>query len=191
MRRSSVAIAIASLAVLTAVYASPGVAGAGGGACYSITGVREAEAEGTDATVQLRRNCFEPVLLRVEPGTTVLFVNNDEAKHQVTGPGYEWGANTELIQQATFAQTFGSPGVYPYSCSLHVGMTGVIVVGDADAGAVQASISDSQPERESIAGRSSSSSQGDGLPSLAVAGLGLLAGIGVTSGAAGLRRLRK
>jgi plastocyanin len=96
-----------------------------GGGCHG------AATEGTGAVVVLDQRCFGPTILRVAPGTKVTFVNKDPDVHNVTGFGYRWGSQSDLRQGQRFSTTFGSRGVFPYTCTLHPGMNGAVVVGDA------------------------------------------------------------
>jgi hypothetical protein len=47
--------------------------------------------------------------------------------------GAWWSRDAELAPNAALTVTFEEPGVYPYACALHRGMSGVIVVGDGGA----------------------------------------------------------
>lgn len=90
---------------------------------------------------------FTPESLRVEPGTTVTFVNESAEAHTVTAydgaPAYfssggfesEEAARDNLAdafvgQDGTFDVTFDEPGTYEYFCIPHEqqGMRGKIVV---------------------------------------------------------------
>jgi hypothetical protein len=72
--------------------------------------------------------CFTPTSLRIAPGGAVTFVNRDPMTHNVGGIG--WGDLEDMVEGDAFTATFADPGVYPYACSYHPGMTGAIVVGD-------------------------------------------------------------
>ena len=115
---------IASLC-LTALPA--GAAHAGGG-CHS-GGRPDAGRAVTGTEVQMTRICFEPPVLAVQPGTTVRFTNQDEVVHVVAGTG--WGSTDELAAGQWMEHRFLRPGIYPYTCYLHPGMNGAVVVGEA------------------------------------------------------------
>ncbi len=110
-------------ALLVVVPTGPATAGGG---CHRDAA--EGQAEGFGSTVEMRENCFTPTVLRVEPGTDVSFVNRDEQAHQVDGVG--WGGGIVMAPGTSFASRFDQPGTYPYSCHLHPGMNGAVVVGD-------------------------------------------------------------
>jgi plastocyanin len=106
------------------VLALPVPASAGGGGCYKLT-------QGAGTTVKLRNFCITPTLLRVEPGETVTFVNQDSFRHIITSAGVEWSSDGYLRANEAFTATFRKDGVYPYQCYLHPGMAGAVIVGDA------------------------------------------------------------
>ena len=111
-------------ASLLAVVAVPALPAAAGGGCHS--GV----TQGTGSTVEMIEACFTPTTLRIEPGDEVTFVNTDPFTHNVTAN--LWGHFDDMGQGDAFTATFADEGAYPYACTYHPGMTGVIVVGDGD-----------------------------------------------------------
>jgi len=87
----------------------------------------------TEATDQIKvMPCaFGPTVAQVRVGATVTFFNGPDFTHLVTGADQAWGSrDTELKPGSTVSYTFDKPGVYPYACALHRGMSGTIVVGD-------------------------------------------------------------
>ena len=98
--------------------ASPSAAGGG---CHST----QTEGEGT--TVEMTGMCFTPTVLHVEPGTEVTFVNRDPLAHIALGVG--WGEWQELGTGDAITHRFDETGTFPYTCNLHPGMSGVVVVG--------------------------------------------------------------
>jgi plastocyanin len=86
---------------------------------------------GTD--VRLMPCSFEPTITTVAVGTEVTFVNGPDYKHLITGANQAWGSrDVEVEPNTTVSYAFDAPGIYPYACALHVGMSGAIVVGDPD-----------------------------------------------------------
>ena len=75
----------------------------------------------------LAEACPTPSILQVDPGATVTFTNKDPFVHNIIGN--KWGHYDDLNQGDSFSATFDKPGVYPYACWYHPGMTGAIVVG--------------------------------------------------------------
>jgi len=89
-------------------------------------------------TVALEGFAFNPVRAFVDPGTTVRWVNEDSAAHDVTSAQFHdaaesWDFSKGLSGGASVSYTFESAGVYEYYCTIHgrSSMCGVIVVGDA------------------------------------------------------------
>jgi plastocyanin len=120
-----------SALVLASLWLGAGSASAGGGCYHGIP-----PSDGTGDRVQMTGNCFEATVLHIDPGTVVTWVNEDPYAHTVTGVGGTWGDFTELAQGDTASYRFGGNGVYVYSCLIHPGMVGAVVVGDGsgDAG---------------------------------------------------------
>ena len=127
IRRLRIFLAAAGLLSVSLVMA-PGVAA--GDPCYhgyTIPAPTSAET----STVNAEPCAFVPTTARVDVGSTVTFVNVSIEPHLVTGSNASWGdRDAELAAGASRTVRFDRPGVYAYSCALHRGMTGVIVVGD-------------------------------------------------------------
>jgi hypothetical protein len=67
-------------------------------------------------------------VLRVDPGSTVTFVNRDTMAHPLSRPGGEWGWDGGVGDRTTVR--LEKSGTYPFFCYVHPGMLGVVVVGD-------------------------------------------------------------
>ncbi|HEX6230175.1 MAG TPA: right-handed parallel beta-helix repeat-containing protein [Actinomycetota bacterium] len=91
-------------------------------------------ASGAGEDVQMLDNVFGPRVVRVPVGTEVTWTNDGRSPHNVTADDGAF-ASTNLPPGGTFAYVFEAEGAYPYHCTLHgspgVGMTGVVLVGDA------------------------------------------------------------
>jgi plastocyanin len=75
---------------------------------------------------------FEPQTISVTAGTTVTWTNQDAILHTVTAgtsakPGTMFDSKLDGIG-STFDFTFSKPGSYPYHCSIHEVMQGVVNV---------------------------------------------------------------
>jgi len=185
--RRNVTLSLALLPFLLLLgWAAAGAALAGGG-CH---GGEEANAtEGSAKVVKIDGCTFAPTVTRVPVGAEVTFLNTSVAPHDVTGRNREWGTPS-LDVGASFATRFGKAGVYPYSCSLHPGMAGVVIVGSpvAAAGAAAPDTADLAPVA-ATAPASSVSGENSPLPYVAAGGLGLLGGLAI--GAAVVARRRR
>jgi len=124
IRRVTPAVVFVGLLMSLAIPAGTAIASGGGGCGRAVS-----DAEGT--RVAIRNFCFGPTILRVEPGETVTWVNKDAVPHTVLGANATWGAFYSVERNGgKVTYRFGRSGVYPYVCSLHVGMMGAVVVGD-------------------------------------------------------------
>lgn len=76
---------------------------------------------------------YDPATIQVVRGTAVTWTNQDTVPHSVV-ISYAITAASDLWASGAFATgqsvsyTFTSPGRYPYHCSLHAGMVGVVIV---------------------------------------------------------------
>jgi plastocyanin len=186
MRRRIGAVVAMTATGLALVVVTPEASLAGGG-CHR--GYQEGQTEGTGTTVEMRLNCFTPTVLRIAPGTEVTFVNRDPVYHRVDGVG--WGGDGEIQAGERVSRRFDAPGVYPFSCMIHMGMTGAVVVGD---GAGAGRVVDVTPV-SGVAASTTSAETSSGLPTGALAVVALVAclaayALGGARGARG-RRLVK
>jgi plastocyanin len=114
-----IAIAAATVPLLAVPAAHAGLG------CHS-TSARDARGVRVDVVDV----CFDPVVIRIQPGQRVRWTNKDPFPHNVFGVGGKWGDVRELAQGQSVSERFAASGVYPYICILHPGMAGVVVVGD-------------------------------------------------------------
>jgi plastocyanin len=115
-----------AVAVGVASFVMPSARVEAGGTCHPGEGV--SDERGT--TVTMADNCFVATVLRVDEGATVTFLNKDSVLHSVTGVAFSWGDETAIGEGETIQHVFDENGVYVYTCLLHPGMAGAIVVGD-------------------------------------------------------------
>ncbi|MEX0834252.1 MAG: plastocyanin/azurin family copper-binding protein [Actinomycetota bacterium] len=146
-----------------------------GGACRGVP-----VTEGADPVVELRDACFTPTIVRVDLGQEVTWINRDGFIHAVTGANSSWGNYDELHQGDRTTHQFVEPGVYPYFCFYHPGMTGAVVVGEGQA-------SSSNAKAAASAG-GSTANPGAGAAALALS-IGLM--IGAAGAGTGVWVLRK
>ena len=86
---------------------------------------------------------FSPKVIRVEPGTTVIWESGGANDHNVIASDGSWQAISSdyfeygiITKGDQYEHTFNEPGVYDYYCPYHgtnnKGMVGIIIVGDVD-----------------------------------------------------------
>jgi plastocyanin len=78
-------------------------------------------------TAAIQDFTFQPGRIEVDAGTTVVWTNGGQVSHSVTSE--QGGFDTGLLEPAERrGLTFSKPGTYPFHCTPHPFMTGVIVV---------------------------------------------------------------
>lgn len=173
--------------ILVLGWAAAGAALAGGG-CHG--GEQATATEGSATVVKIDGCTYAPSVTRVPLGAEVTFLNTSVSPHDVTGRNREWGT-ASLDVGASYVTRFRSAGVYPYSCSLHPGMAGVVIVGSPVAATGAGDTADAADITPVSATTPAAAVSADNspVPYLAAGGLGLLAGLGV--GAAVVDRRRR
>ncbi len=112
--------------VLASPLVAPAAAAGGGGGCH---GAYTPDAAGV--SVALSMACFDPLVVRVKQGQTVIWTNKDDMPHNVYGAGFAWGqSGDDLSKGESVSFEFSKPGTFPYACLVHPGMVGAVVVGD-------------------------------------------------------------
>ncbi len=89
-------------------------------------------ATGETVQVSIKLFSFNPGVLEVPAGTTVVWTNGDAIEHSVTNgvPGSPGGAFDSgfFTEGQTWSLTFTEPGEYPYFCRRHESMKGMVKV---------------------------------------------------------------
>lgn len=196
-----VRVALALVTILAGAAILGTAAAAGGGGCHS-TDPSASQARGT--AVEIRQCKFTPVVLFAPVGATVIWAQNDVVPHNVVGLG--WGDSTLLMTGAqsntnpsVYKTTFATPGIYPYHCTLHPEMSGVVIVGDVDVTGASAPLGAAAPSptpaptsaatpRPTAIVASAATAPGPGTDLVVAGGLGALAISGLAGFAVGRRR---
>jgi plastocyanin len=72
---------------------------------------------------------FSPADVTIERGQRVVWRNAVSMLHTITPQGHtEWSEGKVTNADDTFTHTFQAAGTFPYECTLHAGMTGVVRV---------------------------------------------------------------
>jgi len=122
-------ICLVAVAGLTAGYAAADVAA-------EVVASSRDYAE-TVVHVTIRDSMYNPEVVTVKPGTTVVWTNRDGEPHNV----YVFAAKSNGLEQdiigpllrrgQTFAITFHQEGQYEYTCDPHPWMAGTVIVQSA------------------------------------------------------------
>ena len=91
------------------------------------TALPAASAHVAETEVKIDNFAFAPQRVVVKPGTTVIWINDDDIPHTVASSAKLFKSNA-LDTKDKFSFTFTTAGAYEYFCSLHPHMTGTIVV---------------------------------------------------------------
>ena len=79
------------------------------------------------ATVEMRLVAFTPPEIRIRAGESVAWINRDPIEHTATADDGRWGS--ELLKEGErYVRRFDRPGRYPYHCTPHPQMRGVVIV---------------------------------------------------------------
>jgi plastocyanin len=144
MTRRLRALVVTSLLTLAGLAAAPAVLA--GDPCYHGYSIPPSTTA-TTTLVRMDPCAFVPTNAQIEPGWTVTFKNPSGEAHLLTGANAAWGDRDQLIAPgAAVTVTFEQPGVYAFSCALHRGMSGAVIVGDPNAAAGAAPVSASSTD---------------------------------------------
>lgn len=129
-RRLAFLLMTLALAAAALVLAPAALAG---DPCFHRMDNRPATTTGATTRVAIADCVFVPTVTVVPLGATVSWQNTSGQGHEVVGSNLEWGAHGKVLQPGdSIGWTFDKAGVYAYSCMIHPGMTGTIVVGPTD-----------------------------------------------------------
>ncbi len=87
----------------------------------------DAENDAGDPAVAIVGFSFEPATISIDVGDTVLWINEDSARHNVTSDDDVF-ASDNLADGESFTHTFDEAGTFDYVCTLHSGMSGTVEV---------------------------------------------------------------
>lgn len=165
-------VGLTVLGLLFAVVALPPAVLAGD-PCFHSTS-RPAPTTGSTVEISIADCVFQPTVSYVDAGATVEWRNTSSQAHEIVGANLTWGAHEKLLATGdTIGWSFDAPGTYAYSCMIHPGMTGAIVVGD-DAAASSTDVG--LASRTDPAAVEPGTTDGGPLPIAAAGGMGLLVG---------------
>jgi plastocyanin len=94
---------------------------------FPAAAAETAAAPAAATVVRIDNFAFAPATLTVPVGTTVTWVNDDDAPHAVAEKDRRFKSKP-LDTDDEFTYTFSSPGSFEYFCTLHPHMVGTIVV---------------------------------------------------------------
>lgn len=96
----------------------------GGSTLGSNTDTKIETPISTGNNVKIENFKFEPAVIRVKAGQSVVFENMDSAQHSVTA---ENGTFDLSFTKGRSEITMSQPGTYKYYCKFHPEMTGTVI----------------------------------------------------------------
>ena len=87
-----------------------------------------ARSQSPAVTVRIDNFAFDAQTITVAPGSTVTWINDDDAPHTVVANDGKSFRSKVLDTGETFSFTFNAAGTWGYFCSVHPHMTGKVVV---------------------------------------------------------------
>ena len=126
MRRTKLVLAVASAMVMMLALTA------------SVAGAHPQDMMGQSTTpktwkVTIEDFYFEPANAAIQPGDTIMWVNEGNTPHTVTADDGSFDSGT-LQPGESYSHTFQGAGMVPYHCSIHPSMTGSVSVGTAGGG---------------------------------------------------------
>ena len=79
--------------------------------------------------VTVKDNVFQPKKITVAVGDTVTWKFEGDSAHNVTFDDFA----SKLMKTGEFTHTFDTAGTFKYTCTIHTGMAGSVVVEDGSA----------------------------------------------------------
>lgn len=95
----------------------------------TIPSATPAPSDGSNS-ITINNFAFNPAILTIKTGTTVTWMNQDVAEHQIASDSGTTVAfiSGSLATGKSFPFTFTQPGTYTYHCTYHPSMKGTIIV---------------------------------------------------------------
>lgn len=106
---------------------------------------------------------FRPKEISIEPGTTVIWVNNGAQEHTVTDDDGAFDSG-DMAPGDRFKFTFKKPGIYNYTCTPHPWMEGAVKVHEAGKAPPKEEPEEEEPSSSSSSSTTTSSSSAGGGP---------------------------
>lgn len=107
--------------MMTSCASAPAVTTASSLPAQSTPGTTGAQ----NPAISIENFSFNPAILTIKAGTTVIWTNNDTATHTIKSSSFN---SQDIAKGQTFEFKFDTIGTYDYSCGVHPAMTGKIIV---------------------------------------------------------------
>jgi plastocyanin len=98
--------------------------------CFGVTFAAKGKEDDSAKRVTIKDLKFAPAKLTIKTGETVVWTNKDDNDHNVTADDGSFKTDDNLRPGDSFKHTFDKKGKFPYSCTLHPRMKGIVLVSD-------------------------------------------------------------
>src|SRR6185312_10950427 len=105
-----------------------------GFAALSMDAARADAPAANTVQVSITGYKFDPPVLTIPVGTTVVWTNHDDVPHTVTSTDKTFKSSGALDQGDTYSYTFTAAGTFNYYCTVHPFMTAKVIVQPAPKG---------------------------------------------------------
>lgn len=95
--------------------------------CLATARSGRAQHKAHEHHINIEEFAFDPQMLEVTVGDTVVWHNHDLAPHTASSEDGVWDSEA-LTHDASFARTFSEPGQFGYFCAFHPHMNGMLIV---------------------------------------------------------------
>jgi plastocyanin len=90
---------------------------------------QDSAVAGAGPAIRIDNFSFSPPEMRIPRGGTVTWINGDDVPHLIASADQRFRPSPALDTGERYTLTLDRPGSYPYFCTLHPKMTGLVVVG--------------------------------------------------------------
>jgi hypothetical protein len=97
-----------------------GGGGGGGGGTSSTVSIPLTDYGGS------QQPTFSPSVISITAGNSITWLNSDVVGHTTTSDTSLW--NVSLGPGQSYTRTFATAGTFPYTCTVHSGMSGRVIV---------------------------------------------------------------
>lgn len=95
----------------------------------ATTQTAQAAAETTKTVqVEIKNMSFNPSTIKINPGDTIMWTNNDETAHSIVFDDKNLMKSRTLQKGETFGLAYATQGTLTYHCGIHSTMKGKVVV---------------------------------------------------------------
>jgi plastocyanin len=123
-----ISMLLTAVAVLLVGVACGGSSTTAGGSSTASAGAGSSAAATAPNTIMIKDFMYSPAEITVAPGAKITVTNADKAAHTVTAGDKAFDTGNIAPGQTGQLTAPTKPGSYPYICTIHPYMTGMLIV---------------------------------------------------------------